>query len=100
MSGGRFHPLPEDAVRHSVIKLQPHVRGKCQNVTVNSQVVVLLVIHPEDGGSMALRNLGFLPQSRRPRYESSSPCKFQILHNCKYYSEHEVKKSAEKIQSA
>jgi hypothetical protein len=47
-------------------------------------------LHPEDGGSMFLRNLGILPhrytesQPKRPRLESSRPWKPQISYSLFY----------------
>jgi len=44
-------------------------------------------VHPKDGGSKVLRNVGVLPQhyaasqSRRPRFEPSPPGKPQISHS-------------------
>jgi hypothetical protein len=48
----------------------------------------LIPLHPENGGSMALRNVGILPQHytaskpRRPRFESSPPWKPHISDKC------------------
>jgi len=53
---------------------------------------VIYVLHPEDGGSMVLRNVGILPQHytasqrRKSRLESLPPWKFQnsayLSRNC------------------